>query len=174
MKYILSSMLGAVLTGVIFGAVGGIINSMLDLTLRLFILIFFFFFFILLEVLDKTSILPNGKFTIPSNWVSASKEKSSILWGLTLGLGFITYSAGALWHAYLLMLILFGNIKIGILTGVLYAIGRTLLPSFKKIRQIILELQQTECRNSNYLKIIRKSYSLIIFLIVLMLSFNLK
>lgn len=171
-RYITSTIIGAILTGIGMGILGELISSMLDFNFRVFILTLLLLFLFVLEIFDKTSILPNGKFTIPSNWIYAAKENSSILWGLTLGLGFITYASGALWHAYLLTILLFGNIKLGILTGVLYALGRTVLPSFKKIREIILNMQQKECRNSNYLKMIRRSYSIFIFLLVLILSLN--
>jgi hypothetical protein len=157
----------------VLGTFSSLFNNFLDFNFRLFILILLYLLLLLLEVLDKTYLLPNGKFTIPAIWVNAAKDKSSYLWGLTLGLGFITYSSGALWHAYLITLVLFGDWEIGIFTGVLYALGRTLLPSFKKIRKSILLLQQSTKGNSTYLKIYRRIYSYIVFAIVVIFSVSL-
>ncbi|WP_101659177.1 hypothetical protein [Bacillus sp. V3-13] len=136
----------------------------------MFILLTCLVILFILELSNRTSILPNGKFTVPAQWVDAAQDKSSILWGLSLGLGFITYSAGALWHAYLMTMLLLGNWQLGLITGVLYALGRTLLPSFKVIRRKILELEGCSIGNYTYLRIIRQIYSSIIFIIVIIVS----
>ena len=101
---------------------------------------------------------------VPAKWVSESGDKSSILWGFILGMGFITYQAGTLFHLYLLLSIFSDNWWLSIMAGVVYGFTRSAVTNFPYIRKRILEFVSVSHKNFTQLSLIRKTSSILIIL----------
>ncbi|ANY75890.1 hypothetical protein [Paenibacillus ihbetae] len=135
--YVLSCTLGGAVTGL---AIGGI-NYLLSLTplntSYNAIIIIMFAVFILLELFNKSGLLPAGNFIVPSEWIRQAGYRSAALWGHILGMGFITLQAGVLFHAYVLLSIFAPAWWLSLLAGICFGFVRGTVFSLPLIRSVV-------------------------------------
>ncbi len=155
--------------GLCIGALGLVISLFATYETRMTILFTTTIVFLLLEYTNKTKILPTGKFAIPAEWVNQAGNKSSLLWGSILGLGFITYQAGSIFHFYVITSILIGDLLYSIIAGAIYGLIRSVPPVFTSYRHFILNSAQNQCKNTNSLSLLRRRMLFVVYITSIML-----
>lgn len=139
-NYILFSIIGAIITAMLAFLISIIIPK--DNIYISFIYLLMLIILLLLELLNKHKLLPTGNFVVPAEWIKSSDNNVGALWGIILGLGWITLQAGVLFHAYVLTLIIDGSIKTALIGGLLFGLVRSGPASIPTFRKLIYKLEK--------------------------------
>lgn len=127
-------------------------------------LIFVIFIFLILEIYNKSRILPSGNFAVPAHWVRIGGNKIATLWGFILGMGVITYQAGTLFHTYILLAVFSDNILYCILSGGIFGFMRAIFSSLPFIRRMVYSLVERRVKGVTALTFYRRIVSLLVIL----------
>lgn len=163
-------MAGAIL-GLVLTSVAELLSVLFPLYLRLTLLILFLSSFLLLEITNKTTILPAGNFAVPDHWVFPADNRSAAVWGTILGLGFITYQSGSLFHAMLLTGSLLGDGFQGLLIGAIYGFARAAIVAIPSTRSMVFKALMVNDGSETLLSKFRRNVSLIALVLMLILGF---
>jgi len=143
-KYALIYIVSCTLGGTVTGLAIGLINFLLKLTAvdlyQNYIMVVLLAFLLCLEFIHKTGILPAGNFIVPSEWIKHAGYRSSILWGMILGLGFITLQVGVLFHAYVLISLFAAPWWLSLLAGAIFGFVRGTVFSLPLTRSIVFRM----------------------------------
>ncbi len=162
--YIVTCTLGGAVTGL---AVGGI-NYVLKLTpaglYQNYVIIVLLVVFLVLELIQKTGILPSGNFIVPSEWIKAAGYRSAALWGLILGLGFITLQVGVLFHAYIVVSLFAAPWWLSLLAGATFGMVRGTVFSLPLIRSIVYRMLKRRVYSFTLLTAVRLAVSMLLIM----------
>lgn len=162
-KYALVYIGSCTLGGAVTGLAIGFINFLLKLAavdlIQNYIMVLLLAFFLFLEFTHKTGILPAGNFIVPSEWIKQAGYRSSILWGMILGLGFITLQVGVLFHAYVLVSLFAAPWWLSLLAGAIFGIVRGTVFSLPLTRSIVFRMLAIRVRNLTLLSAVRQAAS---------------
>lgn len=157
--YILSCTLGGAVTGLAIG----LINFLLKLTavefIQSYIIVGLLAILLCLELIQKTGILPAGNFIVPSEWIKQAEYRSAALWGMILGMGFITLQAGALFHAYVLVSLFASPWWLCPLAGAIFGFVRSTLFSLPLTRSIVFRMLERRVRKLTLLSAVLQAAS---------------
>lgn len=142
--------------------VGGIIQMVLSPIVTLWIFIMLLGLLFIVEILNKSYLLPSGNFTVPNEWAQAGNTKSAITWGTILGLGFITYQGSVLFHVYSLSLVLVSEWWYGLLGGIIFGFVRASAGINPFLRKYALKYAFTLQGKKSKIMIMRKFVSITI------------
>ncbi|MCM3782651.1 hypothetical protein M3231_06680 [Neobacillus mesonae] len=175
-KYALVYIFFCTLGGTVTGCLIGGLNSIISLTgFNAYyqpVIIAIFVLFMLLELFNKSGILPSGNFIVPSTWIKSAGYRSAALWGNILGLGFITLQAGVLFHAYVLVSLFTSPWWVSIAAGFCFGLVRGTVFSLPLIRSVVYHLLEKRTGQYTSLTAVRlaASYALILGSIVMLLT----
>ena len=65
-----------------------------------------------------------GNFTVPAEWVVHGESRTGLLWGLILGLGFVTQSPGCWYFGGMALALLLGHPAQAFVVGLAFALSR--------------------------------------------------
>ncbi|HEX6289737.1 MAG TPA: hypothetical protein VFZ66_11130, partial [Herpetosiphonaceae bacterium] len=87
----LASVVGGLITGVIVSSAGQIFRAFIGHDVRLMLFAAVLLLALMLEILGKAHLWTVGSFVVPAAWVAKGDQRAATLWGLILGLGFLTW-----------------------------------------------------------------------------------
>ncbi|KOR89704.1 hypothetical protein AM231_11535 [Paenibacillus solani] len=162
-KYALVYIFSCALGGAVTGLAIGLINFLLKLTVvdlfQNYILVVLLALLLCVEFVHKTGILPSGNFIVPSEWIKHAGYRSAVLWGMILGLGFITLQVGVLFHAYILVSLFAAPWWLSLLAGAIFGIVRGTVFSLPLTRSIVFRMLEIRVRNLTLLSTVRQAAS---------------
>lgn len=91
-------------------------------------------------------VIPN--FLVPPEWVTGPAGRVGTLWGVLLGMGFITAIPFSIVHAGFLAAVLQGSTAAAIGSGVVFGLARTLPGAFRVSRRVILGSMDRQIQTS--------------------------
>jgi len=135
--YVLGLAIGGTSLGLGLVALNRVAATLLNPVNRLAVASVFMAVLLILQLNGRIGRLA-GNFRVPAVWVSAKGTRPRLLWGILLGLGFITEAPFAVLHASVILAILQPIWWIPLAVGVLFALSRSVNSMFKAIRATII------------------------------------
>lgn len=89
-----------------------------------------------------------GNFLVPPEWVTGPAGRVGTLWGVLLGMGFITAIPFSIVHAGFLAAVLQGSTAAAFGSGVVFGLARTLPGAFRVSRRVILGSMDRQIQTS--------------------------
>lgn len=162
-----SSTLGGLILGSILLMINYFISNLIPTTFHQKIILITISFFLVLELANKSKILPSGNFAVPAHWLRIGGNKIAVLWGVILGLGIITYQAGTLFHAFILLSVFSDNLLFCLIAGGIFGFTRATISSIPFFRQSIYYLIECRINGITALTLSRKIISIMVILMTM-------
>ncbi|MCM3129052.1 MULTISPECIES: hypothetical protein [unclassified Paenibacillus] len=162
--YIISCMAGGTVTGLIISGLNAIISLTAVSAYYEPILITCFIIVMLLEMFNKSAILPSGNFIVPSSWISKADYRTAALWGNILGLGFLTLQAGVLFHTYVIVSLFTSPWWASVVAGCCFGCIRGTVYSLPVVRSLVYRLLEKRAGHYTLLTAIRLTLSYLLIL----------
>ncbi|MFD1135071.1 hypothetical protein PUW24_18790 [Paenibacillus urinalis] len=162
--YIISCMAGGTATGLIISGLNAVIGLTTLSAYSEPILITWFVIVLLLEMFNKSAILPSGNFIVPSSWISKADYRTAALWGNILGLGFITLQAGVLFHTYVFVSLFTTPWWASVAAGCAFGCIRGIVYSIPVVRSMVYRLLEKRAGHYTFLTATRLTLSYLLIL----------
>ncbi|MGA4993747.1 hypothetical protein [Nonomuraea bangladeshensis] len=120
-------MLGALLAGTITGALGGL-ASIIPEPVRLWALAPVVVVILLFELAGRPLSLPQNRRLVPQDVIPRADFAGPLQFGFEMGTGVRTFTPTALPQLLVLIIVLAGGLGPGLLAGLGFGVGRTLMP----------------------------------------------